>query len=82
MGKNWVKIWVLIPVAVCLLRALSPAPKREAHQKWCASLFATANAVEIIRLSHAKLFFAFGHRKRVAYAFAHLAPKKHYQCFS
>ena len=28
MGENRVKIWVLIPVAVCLLRALSPAPTK------------------------------------------------------
>ena len=28
MGENRVKIWVLIPLAVCLLRALSPAPNK------------------------------------------------------
>ena len=33
MGENRVKIWVLIPLAVCLLRALSPAPKIKAPEK-------------------------------------------------
>ena len=33
MGENRVKIWVLIPVAVCLLRALSPTPKIDNYRK-------------------------------------------------
>ena len=32
-------------------------------------------------LEQSKVNFALGHRKRVAYAFAHLVPKKRYQSF-
>ena len=33
IAKNRAKIWSLLPVAVCLLRALSPAPKRQTSQR-------------------------------------------------
>ena len=33
-------------------------------------------------LEQRKVNVVLGHRKRQTYAFAHLVPKKHYQCFS
>ena len=56
--------------------------QKDKRPLWGVFLFGTANAVENIRLSHAKLFFAFGHAHAYLSAFAYLAPKKHYQCFS
>lgn len=32
-------------------------------------------------LKQRKVFVAFGHRSDESYVLAHLAPKKHYQCF-
>ncbi len=56
--------------------------QKDKRPLWGVFLFGTANAVKIVRLSHAKLFFAFGHAHAYLSAFAYLAPKKRYQRFS
>jgi hypothetical protein len=79
--EKWVKIWVLIPVEVCRLRPLSPAPKSRNSPKVVRFYF-LERFVRRDSRSRAKcgLLCARSPRGR-AYVRAYLVPKKRYQRF-
>ena len=66
---------------VCLLRALSPAPKRQTSLVG-VFLFGVVCSSRLSFLAQSADCFALGHRADEAYVHAYLAPKKRYQRFS